>query len=51
MARKPCETTCATIADIMADHGCQQLAELAKLGPMLEGATDEEIVNVALGLA
>ena len=45
------EPICATIADIMADRGCQQLAELAKLGPMFEGATDEEIVNVALGLA
>ncbi len=45
------EPICATIADIMADRGRQQLAELAKLGPMLEGATDEEIVNVALGLA
>ena len=45
------EPICASIADIMADRGCQQLAELAKLGPMFEGATDEEIVNVALGLA
>jgi lipid-A-disaccharide synthase len=45
------EPICQTIRAILADEGREQQAELARLRPLLQGATDEQIAAIAVRLA